>query len=60
MSKKTKAEKQVDTILEPYKNVDYDFINNSIKVTGNDKELGYISKKTIIHHLSLTKMVDYR
>lgn len=47
MSKKTKNEKQVDTILEPYKNVDYDFINNSIKVTGNDKELGYISKKTI-------------
>lgn len=44
---KTKIDKKVDTILEPYENIDYDFINNSIKVTGNDKELCYISKKTL-------------
>ena len=68
---KTKIDKKVDTILKPYESINYDFINNAIKLTGNDKEIGIISKKTlaniskwalngasqeeIAHNLELTK-----
>lgn len=44
---KTKIEKKVDTILKPYESIDYDFINNTIKLTGNDTDIGLISKKTL-------------
>ena len=46
---KTKIDKKVDTILKPYESIDYDFINNAIKLTGNDKEIGIISKKTLVN-----------
>ena len=46
---KTTVEKKVDTILKPYESIDYDFINNTIKLTGNDKEIGLVSKKTLVN-----------
>lgn len=44
---KSKVEQKVDTIMKPLEGFDYDIVNNSLKVTGNDKEIGLVTKKTL-------------
>lgn len=44
---KSKVEQKIETIMKPLEGFDYDLVNNSLKVTGNNEEIGLVTKKTL-------------